>query len=103
MKVYLVFYKYHYATKSAYTGEISIKHVRDGDGVIPNVFTKHEEAIEAARICYQDRLDYVLSEATSRVSDKFFDNGRFYIESSDGQYYVSGYIREVDSEKENKK
>lgn len=98
MKVYLVFYKYHYENKSAFTSEISVKHVREGDGIIPKVFTDRGEAIEAARYCYQDRLDYVLSAATSRVSDEFFNNGQFYIESSDGQYYVSGYVREVGSE-----
>ena len=95
MKVYLVFYKYHYENKSAYAGEASSKHVREGDAVIPKVFTNYDDAIEAARICYQDRLDYVLSVTTSRVSDEFFDNGRFYIESHDGQYYVSGYVHGV--------
>lgn len=95
MKVYLVFYKYHYENKSAYTDEVSIKHVREGNGIVPKVFTKYEDAVEAARICYQDRLDYVLSSTASRVSDEFFDNGRFYIESHDGQYYVSGYVHGV--------
>lgn len=102
MKVYLVFYKYHYENKSVYAGEITSRHISEGDDVIHQVFTKREDAVEYARICYQDRLDYVLSAANSRVSDEFLDDGRFYIESSDGQYYVSGYVREVDSEKEDK-
>lgn len=95
MKVYLVFYQYHFEDKSVYAGETSSKHVREGDGIIPKVFTDYNDAVEAARICYQDRLDYVLSATTSRVSDEFFKNGRFYIESHDGQYYASGYVHEV--------
>ena len=98
MKVYLVFYKYHYENKSVNAGETTSLHIREGDGIIPKVFTDRGEAIEAARYCYQDRLDYIISAATSRVSDEFFNNGQFYIESSDGRYYVSGYVREVGSE-----
>lgn len=95
MKVYLVFYKYHYENKAVNAGETTSLHIREGDGIIPKVFTDRGEAIEAAKYCYQDRLDYVLSETTSKVSDEFFDNGRFYIESHDGQYYVSGYVHGV--------
>ena len=103
MKVYLIFCKYHYENKSVYAGKTTSLNIREGEEVIHKVFTKREDAVETARYCYQDRLDYVLSASTSRVSDEFFDNGRFYIESIDGQYYVSGYVREVDSEKEDKK
>lgn len=98
MKVYLVFYKYHYGNKAVNAGETTSLPIREGDGVIPKVFLDRGEAIVAARYCYQDRLDYVLSAATSRVSNKIFNNGQFYIESSDGRYYVSVYVREVDSE-----
>ena len=98
MKVYLVFYKYHYGNKAVNAGETTSLPIREGDGVIPKVFLDRGEAIVAARYCYQDRLDYVLSAATSRVYNKIFNNGQFYIESSDGRYYVSVYVREVDSE-----